>query len=165
MTISKTGYFLTGLVILAGCAVWTSGYGKFVNDETVRMNFETFQMDPDMIYYISGSDTYPSAIMGLKKKFTLDNDLWRPLKPESKLFKELVQNMQAKVYMEHKSFLRGFTIYAPDGEPLGVWYSIPRIKMIVEMGKDNKVIVYTPDLRTYDDDDDSPRHFRRLRKK
>ena len=164
MTISKVGYFLSSLLILAGCAALTSGYGRFLTDETVTKNFEAFQIDPDMNYYTSGSDTYPSAILGLKKKFILDNDLWKPLKSNPWSFKELVQNMQDKVYMGSKSLPRGFTIYAPDGEPLGVWYSIPQVKMIVERGKDNKVVVYTPDLGTYLDDDDSlkPRRLRRI---
>src|SRR3989304_10337368 len=109
MTISKVGYFLTVLLTLAGCAVLTSGYGKFITDEMVTKNFEAFQIDPDMNYYTSGSDTYPSAIMGLKKKFTLDNDLWKPLKPDPKAFRELVQNMQDIVYMGHESLPRGFT--------------------------------------------------------
>ena len=49
-----------------------------------------YQMDADMNYYFSGSEIYPNAIIGLKKKYVLDNDLWKPIKPDPQTFTRMV---------------------------------------------------------------------------
>jgi hypothetical protein len=41
----------------------------------------------------------------------------------------------------------------PTGKRIGAWYSILSIKtMVIKMGKDNEVVVYTPELIIYPGD-------------
>jgi hypothetical protein len=98
-----------------------------------------------MNYYASGPhEAYPIAIMGLKKQYVLDNDLWRPLPPDPKLFKELIKSMQfeaQKIFEVH----RGFILKSPAGQDVGVCYCRLTVMMRLKMGEGNKVIVYTPD--------------------
>ena len=139
---------LTFVILSAGCAALTRGYGTFVPDESVARYFENYQMDPDMNYYFSGSDVYPNVIMGLRKEYVLDNDLWRPIKRDPMIFKDLVQGMYYKVG-ETGLFLHGFVMKSPEGRNLGVWYSLLSVQMRVKMGEGSKVIVFTPEQHVY----------------
>lgn len=144
----KFSGILFSVLILFGCAAMTKNFGTIVPDQGVEKNFETFQLDPDMNYYFSGSDVFPSVIMGLKKQYALDNDLWRPLATDPKHLKELISDMQSKAG-EFGKLQRGFVMKSPDGQTLGVWYSPFNLPMRLKMGADNKVIVYTPDPGSY----------------
>ncbi len=139
-------------ILLFGCAALTRNYGTFVPDDSVTRHFESFQMDPDMNYYFSGSSSYPNAIMGLKKEYVLDNDLWRPVKPDPKVFHDLIEGMLFKTG-ETGVFLHGFVMRAPNGKAIGVWYSLLSVQMKVKMGEGNKVIVYTPEQHVYHQDE------------
>lgn len=142
-------WLLIVLWSMTGCAVFKGPYGSIVPDESARKSFESFQMDPTMNYYYSGPDAHPNAIIGLMKAYQLDNDLWKPIEPNAKLFKELILGMQKKG-AEHAMSQYGFVMTDHQGKPLGVWYSILSIQtMILKMGAGNKVVVYTPELEIY----------------
>ncbi|MDD5169069.1 MAG: hypothetical protein PHN75_09640 [Syntrophales bacterium] len=144
---------LAGLVVLAlmmiGCASFRASYGTIDIDEAIQARFEAYQHDPDMNYYWSGSEAHPTAIMGLKKAYALDNDLWKPMDPDPKAFTNFVKSMQ-EIARQYALQQRGFIIKDPQGKAIGVWYSLIQIKpMTVRMGEDNKVNIYTPELFVY----------------
>jgi len=139
-------FLFLGILVLCGCAALLSGFGTNVLDQVVWDKFETFQIDPDMNYYASGPhDAYPIVIIGLKKQYELDNDLWRPLAPDPKLFKSLIQRMQFESQKIHQA-QRGFVLKSPDGQDVGICYCRLTVRMGLKMGEGNKVIVYTPDM-------------------
>jgi hypothetical protein len=141
----KFGVLLLGTLALFGCAAMLNGYGTNVLDEIVRDNFEAFQIDPDMNYYASGPQaSYPIVIMGLKKRYILDNDLWRPLPSDPQLFKDLVKRMQFEA-QKIREPQRGFVLKSPDGRDVGVCYCRITVMIGIKMGEGNKVIVHTPD--------------------
>jgi hypothetical protein len=137
------------MVLLSGCSTFGGRYGAIVIDDAVRKNFEAFRMDPGMNYYYSGPDAAPNALMGLKKDYILDNDLWKTIEPNPKVFKDIIRSMQDKG-MQFMTLQYGFVMKDDRGKPIGVWYSIFDIKpLIVKMGEGNKVVVYTPELDIY----------------
>ena len=144
----KYSLLLLSVMILFGCAAVTHDFGTFRPDQSVEKNFEDFRLDPAMNYYFSGSDVYPSVIMGLNKQYQLENDLWRPLAPDPRLFKELITSMQARAW-DFGKIQRGFVMQSPDGQAIGVWYSPLGLQMRLKMGADGKVVVYTPDPNSY----------------
>jgi hypothetical protein len=139
---------LLSILALFGCASINKGFGTFVPDLNAEKNFESFQIDPDMNYYFSGSDVYPSVIMGLKKQYILDNDLWRPIPSDTARFKELIKDMQFKS-RESGQPQHGFVLKSPDGQTLGVCYCPFAVSIKLKLGEDNKVVVYTPDRYPY----------------
>ncbi len=143
---------LTLAVLPAGCATLTRGFGTFAPDESVARYFQDYQMDPDINYYFSGSDVYPNAIMGLRKEYVLDNDLWRPIPKDPGIFNKMVEGMYYKA-SEASRFLHGFVMKSPEGRNLGVWYSLSSVKMRLKMGEGNKVIVFTPEQNVYYQDE------------
>lgn len=117
------------LVILLsfGCAGLLNGnYGKIVPDGNVMHAFESYQVNPDLNYYISGSDVYPNAIMGIDKRYSLNSTLWKKVEFTPQTLKSLVDNMKAKV-SEINQTLHGFTILDTKGNDIGNWYSILNI--------------------------------------
>lgn len=96
----KYWVLLLSALVLFGCSALLKGFGTNILDELAWGSFETFQIDQDMNYYASGPhDAYPIVIMGLKKQYVLDNDLWKPLPSDPQLFKNLgnVQKVGQKV--------------------------------------------------------------------
>ncbi|MCX5830690.1 MAG: hypothetical protein NT140_02165 [Deltaproteobacteria bacterium] len=143
--IQKYGILILGILVLSGCAAFFNGYGTNVSDQIAQNNFEAFQIDPGMNYYASGpNDAYPIVIMGLKKRYLLDNDLWRPIPPDPQLFKDLVKRMQFEAQAINQ-VQRGFVLKSPEGQDVGVCYCRITAWVNVKMGEGNKVIVYTPD--------------------
>jgi hypothetical protein len=140
-------FFISIFFICMSCV--DANYGSIIPDSNVTKGFESFQMDPDMNYYFSGSDVYPNAIMGLEKSYVLDSDLWKPIEAKPKVFKELITGMQT-IALNHGMVQHGFIIKDNRGQSIGVWYSILKAKTFVKMEKDNKVSVPTPDMMTYE---------------
>jgi hypothetical protein len=137
---------------LISCAtvtdVLTKNWGKIVQDEQVRKSFETYSVSTDMNYYISGSDVYPFAILGLNKDYTLDSDLWKQVELTQALLQELVMDMQSKAWGFGQSQF-GFAVLDDQGKQIGIWYSILSASTSIQMKDDKKVMIYTPDPDTY----------------
>ena len=123
-------------------------YGKIRPSQEATTAYECFSVDPGLNYYISGSDTYPNAIIGIDKTWTLGSDLWKKKDFVFQSMKELVQNMQSKS-AEQMLTLHGFDIFDNRGRKIGDWFSIMGLTMTVEITGERRVIVYTPPIDTY----------------
>ncbi|MEN6332177.1 MAG: hypothetical protein ABFD57_09330 [Smithella sp.] len=147
---------------LAACAaekiVFTKNWGKIVPDNEATEVFETYKVSPDFNYYISGSDVYPNAILGLNKAYTLDSTLWKKVELSQANLQEMVTDMKSKARdIGQNQF--GFVVLDNQGKKIGVWYSLLTATAPVRMKEDNKVIIYTPDQNTYEKyEGNSPLH-------
>ncbi|OPY92930.1 MAG: hypothetical protein A4E73_00629 [Syntrophaceae bacterium PtaU1.Bin231] len=137
---------LAVLLTLTGCASFKMR-GSFAPDRDVARAFERFEFRDDMNYYSSGSDAYPNALLGLKKEYTLESDLWKKVETAATL-KDMVQGMQKKTG-EMMLGLHGSRILDNKGNPIGIWYAILSAKGSVVMKDGKRVVVYTPDTDTY----------------
>ena len=137
-------------IALITIVIWRAGgrYGKISPSRDVTAAYECFSVDPNLNYDISGSDTYPNAIIGIDKAWTLESDLWKRRDLSSQSMKELVQNMQTKAW-EQNILLHGFDILDDRGRKIGDWYSVMGSGMTVEIKGERSVIVYTPPIDTY----------------
>jgi len=145
------GVILVGIFMgLQGCAtLHYRDFGRFSPDQGVTQAFERYQVNPEMNYYISGSDVYPNALMGLDKRYVLESTLWKRVEMSPALLKEIVTSMKAKTSTIRQS-LFGFVLLDPQGKPVGVWYSILSATTAFQMKENSQVMIYTPDLDTYD---------------
>jgi len=132
--------------LMAGCL--GGRYGNIYPDGQVTNDFDTFKINPGMNYYYSGPDLYPNALIGLKKEYVLDSDLWKPIQPTPASFRDMIIHMQEKA-REYRELQHGFIMYDDKGKPIGIWYSILKARTFTQMGEENKVRVYTPDLMIY----------------
>jgi len=132
-----------------GCASLHSGsYGKITPDQKVTQGFENYQVNPDLNYYISGSDAYPHAIIGIDKNHTLKSELWKKREFTPETLKNLVEDMKFRV-MEFYETPNGFDILDRDGNDIGDWYSIFSATTTVKT-EDHSVMIITPDIDTYE---------------
>jgi len=139
-----------GIAIASVAVIWRvrGSYGKIRPSREVTAAYECFRVDPNLIYYTSGSDTYPNAIIGIDKTWTLESDLWKKKDFISESMKELVQNMRAKS-AEQTLALHGFDIFDNRGRKIGDWFSIMGIVTTVEITGERRVIIHTPPIDTY----------------
>ncbi len=133
------------VLLLAACNVFMSkNWGSIRPDTDATNAFEKFQINAKLNYYISGSDVYPTSILGLNKAYTLDTDLWKKIEITPELFSELVTNMQMRLLSCCLEKQVGFAILDDKGKQIGIWYSMLTGSIAVKMKADNKIIIYPP---------------------
>jgi hypothetical protein len=146
-------YIIFILIVLPSVACkssLTKNYGKISLDRDASKAFESYQVNPSYNYYISGSDVYPNAIMGLDKAYKLESDLWKQVDVTPQKLRELVIDMQRKVRsIDIRLALHGFAIFDDQGKQIGAWYSILAATTSLVMKDDYTVVVITPDISTY----------------
>jgi hypothetical protein len=126
-------------------------YGRITpNGETTRA-FESYQVNAEYRYYISGSDLYPNALMGLHRDYRLDPEtLWKEVTMTPERMKEIVEHMKTKAWGEYRQFQYGFEMSDEKGKPIGVWYSILKARTFLRMQENGTVRIDTPELETYE---------------
>ena len=122
-----------------------SNYGRITPDREVTKQVEGYQANPDMRYYISGSDLRPAALMGLLKAYRLDpSTTWREVDMSPVKMQEITVNMRDRAFVRRPS-LQGFQMTDHSGRPIGVWYSNIETRTFLRMNNDGTVWVDTPD--------------------
>ncbi len=139
-------YIIFGaLLLLAGCSTFMfKNFGSVRPDTDVTNDFEKLQINANLNYYISGSDVYPTSILGLNKAYTLDTDLWKKIEMTPELFSELVTNMQMRSIQCCGESMHGFYIFDDKNNKIGVWYSLIIGSIVIQMKKDGKVVIFPP---------------------
>ena len=125
-------------------------YGELRPSREATDAFETFRIDPGKEYYLSGSDVYPNAIIGIDKSRTIETDLWKKRDLTAEGMKELVGNMRSRA-MGHIAFLQGFDILDDRGAKIGEWFSLPGMSIVIRMKGEDRVSISTPFLDVYPD--------------
>jgi hypothetical protein len=140
-------FLLLGMI---SCSGLIGNYGLINPSAGVTGDFESFRINPDLDYYISGSDLYPNAVMGLRRDLHLHpQTLWKKVAMTPEKMEEIVGYMKAKV-AELGLYLQGFELITPDGAPVGVWYSIPPARTLLRVNEDKTLWIETPDIDTYE---------------
>jgi hypothetical protein len=125
-------------------------YGRIDPSSEITRAIESYQVNPEFRYYISGSDTYPNALMGLNRAYRLDpRTLWKAVEMTPERMKEIVEHMKTKAF-EYHQFQHGFEMTDDTGRPIGVWYSILTARTFLHREENGTVRIDTPDLETYE---------------
>ncbi len=134
------------------CTGFVKNYGLINPSPTVTKDFENFHVDPQLQYYISGSDLHPNAVIGLRRDVAVDpRTLWKKIDMTPGKMEELLWYMKARISQLGISlYLYGFELLTPDGKSIGVWYSIPTARTMLRVNEDKTVWIETPDLETYE---------------
>ena len=136
--------------IMACTGTLFKNYGRIDPGREATGAFESYQVNPEFRYYISGSAGYPNALMGLNRDYRLDpRTLWKEVTMTPEKMKEIVQSMQTKAW-EYQLLQHGFDMWDDKGRRIGVWYSILTAPTFVRMQEDGTVRIDTPELETYE---------------
>jgi hypothetical protein len=148
------GLLIAGLAITAfGCG---ANYGNLKYDDDVKQIFESYEVLPDYRYYYSGNDAYPNVIIGIKKEYQLQSELWKPVDPTADLLKNWLNFPRNRVGYDQNR--RGSSILTPDGQKIGVYYANQdwRVWSSVKLESGNLIMVSSPtrprNLRGKDED-------------
>ena len=149
------------LLLTLGCAGWRmSGYGHIDPNRDITQSFESYEVKPELNYYISGRDIYPTAIIGIDKRYTLVSKMWKKREFTPETFKKLVLNMQTKALDLDFVHIFGFNILDKEGKDIGDWYSIHQATTSVKGIENNRLIIAPPPFDIYDE-----KYHRGFRKK
>jgi len=141
------------LIMFAGCA--GGNYGTMRWDRELDKMFESYQVLPDHLYYVTGGYNAPAAILAIQKDYQLDNDtgLWVPVPDVSENhIKRWVDNLSRNIdFWKDVQFSASY-ILDPQGNRVGAWYSGKRTTT-VKFLEDNRIKVYPPDMKPAFDGD------------
>jgi hypothetical protein len=154
MKTRKSLFFCLILTLCLGTAACTGqlfkNYGRINPSNEATRAFASYQVNTAFRYYITGSDLYPNALMGLHRDYRLDPEtLWKEVAMTPEKMKEIVEYMKTKA-SNYREFQHGFEMLDNNGRQIGVWYSLLRARTFVRMQEDGTVRINTPDLDTYE---------------
>jgi hypothetical protein len=138
-----------GLSLLACAGGAFGNYGRINPSGEATQAFESYSVNPAYRYYISGSDLFPNALIGLSRDYHLDPETtWKEVEMTPQVMKEIVEHMKTQALRLMQS-QKGFNLVDDAGRVIGVWYSLIEARTFVQMKKDGVVRIDTPDLNTY----------------
>ncbi len=117
-------------------------YGSLSPNREVTKMFEAFKVLDGYRYYISGPEEMPRGIIGVKKEYAVQSDLWREVNLEGEGLERYVLGVRGNV-TEMSNFPYGMEIIGPDGTLIGYWYSNVDTT-VVRMRGDSGVEIYPP---------------------
>jgi hypothetical protein len=122
-------------VLLFGCKGTLQNYGSYIPDTDTTRLFESGEPSPLYKYYYSGPESGPTAILGVKQDYILEERLWQKIDSKSGVYGKILEDMRNRTLRLGQS-LKGYVLYGPDKAPLGIWYSVfdamPKIHLIGE---------------------------------
>jgi len=125
-------------------------YGQILPGGEVTRDLERGVFHPELRYYISGSDLYPNALIGLQRDYRLDPAaLWKEIAMTPEKLREVVGFMKTKAF-EYGQFPYEFELLDRGGKKIGFWYSLLTARTFLRFEEDGTVLLPTPDLDTYE---------------
>lgn len=129
--------------LLSGCAgsqlQSEKGYLNLTNDVT-RL-FETNTVLPDHVYYYSGPEAEPEAIIGIQAGFAFQGKYWQ--KVDSPQGQMMAWNRRIDNPNRIRLAYKGARIMTPDGRQVGVWFSIIE-HTVVRFPDAKTILIYAP---------------------
>jgi hypothetical protein len=148
MDIIVIGAAIAALVILLLWRLSSGAYGRLSPSNDVTLSYQSYQVDPDSNYYISGPDDFPHAVLGINKSVTLDSDLWKVFDAKPERMKSLVENMSLLAAQKIQS-LQGYDILDDRGRKIGNLFSPLGVDVMIKASKEGSIIITTPSPPTH----------------
>ena len=135
------------LSIAAGCAA--GRYGRLYHDAEVTRMFRLNSVPEYYNYYINGRSNLPYAIIGIDPRYRVEGANWEPVAPNTDEFADKVAFVWRPDIWEKWDPAEGAWIKAPDGEKIGIWFSMyPYTTVKMEDG--NRVAIFSPSNLSHD---------------
>jgi len=141
------GVILGAFVFIYGRYL-SANYGQILPSKEVTRAFEACEVSPGVVYYTSGPDEFPNAIIGINEDWTLATDVWKKREFTPETMKEIVENMRQRASVLVLP-LQGFVIVDNRNFPLGTWYSLMEARTRVKMAGERQAVVFPPRSDTW----------------
>ena len=136
------------LLVTAGCAVGTGQYGSATKSTAVDRVFLSGPLPAEYRYYYNGVKSEPTAILGLRREYSLRSDFWTEIDLNDHQMREWRKFfLQSMTWYDDLSNGRmtydGYRLSDQQGKNVGILYS--RYGWIViEFLPGNGILVYPP---------------------
>ncbi|MCP4744743.1 MAG: hypothetical protein GY874_01180 [Desulfobacteraceae bacterium] len=127
-----------------GCVTSGKHFDRKVSAQRI---FEQYQVDNNYSYYISGHDAKPVAIVGLRKKYTLEAPSWRPVIMTEKQLRTWVDRMKDQPGAEYNIEPNGAYILDNQKNRIGLWYSVWALPIVTF--KSDKVLAISQPMTVF----------------
>ena len=106
---------------LLGCAPCEE-CGSLKRQNEITFLFLDSEIIPGYVYYYSGRDQWPSAIMAVEPRYTIESGFWKPVGLEGEELSEWLRNTTLWK-QSRQTRLNGAEILDPNGKRVGVFFS------------------------------------------
>ena len=106
--------------------------------------WNSYQILPNYHYYIWGPVSQPFYIVGIDDKYRLKTQQWKPVDLTPEMLKNWLNYIEPRV--GYDPFPYGSFITGPNGERIGLWYSVQDWQQVgsANLSEDNEVSLTTP---------------------
>ena len=132
------------LSALSGCATTgRKGSGIIPGREATEI-WHSYEILPNYHYYYSGPNSQPNFIIGIDDKYQFTSKLWKPVDLTPEMLKNWFNYINPRVGYSQDTY--GAFIVGPNGERLGLWYSVNDWRLVgsASLNENNQVSVTAP---------------------
>ena len=129
---------------LLGCAPCEE-CGSLKRQNDITFFFMNNEIVPGYVYYYSGRDQWPSAVMAIEPGYTIKSEFWKPVGLEGEELSEWLKT--TTIWKESRQTrLNGAEILDPNGKRVGIFFS-KFDNLVTKFEADNVIHVYPPSYR------------------
>ncbi len=131
-------------ITLSGCTMALKSSGVITSHEATAL-WHSYEVLPNYNYYYAGPDTRPFYIIGLDDRYKLKSKLWKAVDLTPEMLKDWFNYYRPRVG-GYSPLPYGAFINGPDGERIGLWYSVVdwRLTGSAMVRENNEVTILMP---------------------
>ena len=106
--------------------------------------WHSYEINPNYNYYYSGPNSQPNYIIGIDNKYQFTSKNWKPVDLTPEMLKKWFNFIKPRVGYSLDTY--GAFITGPNGERLGLWYSVKDWRLVgsASVNENNQVSVTAP---------------------
>ena len=135
------------LCMLSGCATTGRKGSSIIPSREATEIWHAYEIQPNYHYYYSGPNSQPKFIIGIDDKYQFTSKLWKPVDLTPEMLKNWFNYIRPRVGYSQETY--GAFIIGPNGERLGLWYSVRDWRTVgsASLNENNQVSVTAPGRR------------------
>ena len=143
-TIVTVFFLVVILSTLTGCAATAKKSSGVITSREATEIWHSYEILPNYKYYYIGPDAEPRYIIGIDDKYHLASKNWKPVDLTPEILNKWLNFIRPRVGYDPDPF--GAFIVGPNGERIGLWYSLRRwwYTGYARLGENNQVFVTRP---------------------
>jgi len=139
--------FVFILSALSGCATTGREGSSIIPSREATEIWHSYEILPNYHYYYSGPNSQPKFIIGIDDTYQFTSKLWKPVDLTPEMLKNWFNYIRPRVGYSQDTY--GAFIVGPNGERLGLWYSVRDWRTVgsASLNENNQVSVTAPGQR------------------
>jgi len=117
---------------------------RIVTSREATEIWHSYEINPNYNYYYSGPNSQPNYIIGIDNKYQFTSKKWKPVDLTPEMLKKWFNFIKPRVGYSLDTY--GAFITGPNGERLGMWYSVKDWRLVgsASLNENNQVSVTAP---------------------